>query len=371
MPRISKDYIDNFGNAPLSPYMSGEQGSRTAALAQGAGHNTQITGVGDQAWDEPGIHAPERSMNTVVFQSKNGGNTVVVNDEGSGGDGYILITHKSGSAVQIDEHGTVFIKSFGDTHNNTEGIHYQHSKGDTNMNVGGSWNVRVDRGAHNVFVRGDVNIECENYNVTARGKVRFNAGEAIELRGSKFSMEAHTDNFDLIAKNLKINTTESMSIISRGDIFFATETELNIKSKGTMFVESEVDMNLLTAENLFIQSGTNSNVTVGENLQISVESNTDYNVDGSYRSNVGGAFDINAGSNSYFEAPKVYLASGAGSATSAVAADEATAASDGVLASVAEMPDPPARGPAETGDTNAVAPRPSILSTNSLDDVDD
>ena len=115
MPKITQDHIYNFGKPAVSPYMCGEQAETTSAPVQGAARAKEvpIDQKNQRFWEEPDIFMPSRSMNTVVFQSKKGGNSIVVNDEGINGEGYLLITHRSGSVVQIDEHGTVLIKSMG------------------------------------------------------------------------------------------------------------------------------------------------------------------------------------------------------------------------------------------------------------------
>jgi hypothetical protein len=272
MAKISKDYIDNFGKVPTSPWLSGEQGHHTSTVVQGGARREEIQGPKDRTWSEPDTISPSRSMNTVVFQAKNGGNSVVVNDEGSDGDGYMLITHNTGTIVQIDQHGTVFIKSFGDTYNTTEGIHYQRSEGDTNTNVGGDWNVRVEQGGNHVYVAGDVNIECENYNLEVRGKATINAAEALELRGAKVSVEASVTDIDMAAA-MNIRTTSVggyTSIGSTGDIILSTkallhqyaDTEIRIGSAGPYIVNVDGKIDMLAGGNAWFDG---SKVYLGEN----------------------------------------------------------------------------------------------------------
>lgn len=244
MSKITRDHVDNFGLPPLSPYMSGEQTEATPALIQSASRLSDVPNSNDIPWSEPGVVVPTRSMNTVVFQSKRGGNSIVVNDEGSDGDGYMLITHKSGSVVQIDSKGTVLIKSFGDTYNTSEGYQYHRSAGDTNMNIGGEWNVMVEGGSGNVYINGDLNIECENFNLKARGKATMSSGEGIEMKGAKFSMEAHSDNLDLIAKNIKLGASETFSILSKGDLSLGTEANLNLKGNGEIRVDASGELKM-------------------------------------------------------------------------------------------------------------------------------
>lgn len=370
--RISNDYINNFGKPALSPYMSGENPTDTASVVQSASteQNRRITGPNDETWAEPNTITPSRSMNTVVFQSKNGGNSIVVNDEGDGEGGYMLITHNSGSVVQINSNGTVLIKSFGDTHNNTEGIHYMHSKGDTKMNVGGSWDVRVDRGAHNVFVNGDVNVECENYNLTARGKIVMNAGESIEMKGSRYSMEAHTDNLDLIAKNIKIGTTESLTILSKKDVYIAAQEQLSFKSLGPTFMSANSNINMETTGEgaLYIKTAKKMTAKVGDALSFEVAKTTDIKSGEAMKVGVTGQLDIGASGTVYMDGSFVRLAEGA--TAPAPDGDEAASAPDGAIPKTVTLSDPPARRPADASNEglSSVQPTPDSITSDVLDD---
>ena len=357
MAKITKDYIDNFAKPPLSPWMSGEQAEITSAAIQQASGKDDVEGPGEHTWNEPVIQAPERSLNTVVFQSKNGGNTIVINDEGSDGQGFMLITHNSGSVVQIDSNGTVLIKSFGDTYNVTEGLQYQKSEGDTNVSVGGEWNIIVAGGAKNVFVSGDVNIECENYNVTARGRVRFNAGEAIELKGAKFSMEGHTDNMDLVVKNLKINASETISLVAGTDMYFSAKNNVHLRSEEGTFVQAGTNINMTSAENTIMKSAS----TQVKSDDIRLTSSGDVGVKGSGSIHLSGS-RVNADD-------LVYL--GAGQASPAEAEDAAEA-DVGATASTASMPDPPDRRPSTNTDKGITKVKPTnpSISSSSVDDLE-
>jgi hypothetical protein len=371
--RISKDYINNFGKPALSPYMSGEAATDTAAVAQSASNaqNRRITGPNDETWAEPNTITPSRSMNTVVFQAKNGGNTIVMNDEGDGEGGYMLITHNSGSVVQINANGTVLIKSFGDTHNNTEGIHYMHSKGDMKMNVGGSWDVRVDRGAHNVFVNGDVNIECENYNLTARGKIVMNAGESVEMKGSRYSMEAHTDNLDLIAKNIKIGTTESLTILSKKDIYLGAQEQISLISTGPTFMSANANINVTaTGEgSLYIKTAKKMSSKVGDAFSLEVAKKIDMqSAEDTHLTVTGGVLNMKSSGVAKLDGSEVRL----GESTPAASpdGDEAAAAPNGAVPKTVKLPDPPARRPSDASNEgiSAVQPTPDGITSDVLDD---
>lgn len=376
MPKVSQDYVENFGKVPTSPWMSGEQAHKTSAAINGAGNNTSLPLPNDVTYDEPSIVAPTRSMNTVVFASKSGGNSFVVNDEGESGEGYMLITHRSGSVVQIDADGTVLIKSFGDTHNNTEGLHYQRSEGDTNQSIGGEWNVMVEGGSGNVYIQGDLNVEAENVNFTARGKYTINAGEAIEMRGAKFSLEAHSDNLDLLAKNIKIGTTEQFSVISRGDIFFSSETIMNIKSLDTMNFYTDTKINTVAGEQILFKTPA-FDIKAADAIKVGSGGTVDVGASGEIKVGAGGNLRL-SGSNAYMYGGTTYidnivqLANGGASSVTASEPAEAGDAADGIFPATAEFPDPPARRPATESKDNVtkVQPRTGSISARNVDDAE-
>jgi hypothetical protein len=371
MPKLSRDYVDNLGVVPTSPWMSGEQVERTPASIQGGTQKSEVAGPKDgQSWEEPPIHAPTRSMDTVVFQSKNGGNSIVINDQGSDGSGHILIVHNSGSVVQIDSNGTVLIKSMGDTHNNTEGLHYQRSSGDSNVNVGGEWNVKVEGGSGNVWINGDLNIECENFNVTARAKATINAAEAIQMKAAKFSMEAHTDNFDLVCKNFKLGASESISVLGKEAVYVGSEASVQVLSKEVLNIQGK-NVSMLSDEATQIQAaGGALDMKSSENANLEStggQINIKASAEGRFTS--GGRMDMSAGGTIFIDGPFVRLAEGAASAGGAA---DAVAAENGVLPVPVELPEPPNRRPAT--DTQAgvstISPTPSAITGHEVDDTE-
>jgi hypothetical protein len=366
--------VATFGKVPTSPWMSGEQAEKTSAVISGAGNNTSLPLPNDVTYDEPSIVAPTRSMNTIVFSSKSGGNSFVVNDEGEDGEGYMLITHRSGSVVQIDADGTVLIKSFGDTHNNTEGLHYQRSEGDTNQSIGGEWNVMVEGGSGNVYIQGDLNVEAENINFTARGKFSVNAGEAVEMRGAKVSLEAHTDNFDMIAKQIKLGATEKMSFLAKSDILFGTETNLNITA-GESIKTMTPNYDMLIEEGIKLQTAT---FDLKSSDAIKLTSSTlDIGTSGETKIGAGGNIRM-SGSNAYLYGGTTYidnivqLANGGASSVSASEAAEAAEAEMPVFPVTSEFPDPPDRRPSTNSGEGItqVQPRGGSISSRSVDDTE-
>lgn len=357
MPRITKDYVENFGVVPTSPWISGEQSHRTSAVLSQASSKTSIPGPQNTTYSEPSIMSPSRSMNTVVFHAKNGGNSVVVNDEGGDSPGYMLITHNSGSVVQIDSDGTVLIKSTGDTHNNTDGLHYQRSEGDSNLSVGGEWNVVVEGGSGTVYIQGDLNIECENFNVTARGKSTINAGEAVEIKGARISAEAHSDNVDLVGKNVKVASSEKTSILSNQSLHLTSQQAINLNSLSDIILDGN-SIDGRSATNVAF-SALDGNIEHSASEQIVVGSNGELKMSGSTVKIYGGTTYID---------DIVRMAEGGASETNPTQAKQGE---QGILPSPSQLPDPPPRRPSldTRNRVSTVFPRNGPVSSTTPDDT--
>jgi hypothetical protein len=154
---------------------------------------------------------------------------------------------------QIDPNGTVFIKSFGDQYNTTEGVMSTLVKGSSHTNVQEDWSLKVETGSGKVYINGDLDIECENFNVTARANMNLHAGVKTNVSANGISVLASGDDINVGAVgNIKIKagTEETkggfyvqslhgdMHLDSyKANIF--SETYTKISSKGTPAVSNQ------------------------------------------------------------------------------------------------------------------------------------
>lgn len=360
--RPSREAINNFGNLAIPPYMSGEQGELTPAAVQLATQNQGVETADGSKWNEPNVYAPHGGAeNTTVFQGKYAGNSIVVNDNGDGSTGYVLITHNSGTAVQIDEDGSVLIKTIGDRYDVSEGLTYNKSKGDTNTNIGGSYNLKVEAGSNNIWISGDMNIECNDFNVTTRGKMRFNAAQGIEVKGAKISMESHTDNIDIVsARKLKIGVSDVMTTVVQKDIYTeSVEGQISTQSLNGIYMQShESVISMKSLDTIYVES-TDSGINIVSPQDVNVQSKDGglHVKSGSVmRLDAGGQIDINTGSNVYIEGAEVRMAEGATGANAANASIDSPDSPD--APAIVEMPSPPAQTVSQTGTGGIVSVRP-------------
>lgn len=369
--RPSSSVVNSYGNLAIPPYMTGEHVDQTAAIVQIAGKNEDVATSNEKRWTEPDVVPPSHDPeNTTVWQGKYAGNSVVINDGGDGVGGYMLITHNTGTVIQIDDDGNVLIKTFGDRYDVTEGYEYRKTKGDTNTNIGQDYNLKVENGSNNVWIANDMNIECNNFNVTARGKMTFNAAQSFEVKASKVSVEAHTENIDMVAtKKMKIATGDSYTLKSLNQIYFESINEtISMRSLKSIYAESlEEDVHVVAKVNARITATDGTfDVTSGDNMLINsgarfdlksadttaITAGAEYNLKSG--SNMlltsGSRFDVNASGNAYIEAPQVRMTEGANSASDANVATVATVSLESPEnAAVPSMPEPPGLRPPKTG----------------------
>ena len=211
--------IHKFGKPPLHRTIGGEDADVGQATLQQASKKNNIETALGALWSEPSIMTPERNLDNRVYTSKNDNNFVVLSDSEDGEGTYILVSHKSGSAVQIDSQGTVFVKSQGDTYNSSEGFTLNRTKHSHHTNVEeGDWDLKVENGSGKIWISGDLDVECENFNVTARNTMNLNAGTAVNVSGGKVGLFATADDINLAA-NANIKMKAGSNPLTLGGIY--------------------------------------------------------------------------------------------------------------------------------------------------------
>jgi hypothetical protein len=112
-----------------------------------------------------------------------------------------------------------------------------------------------------MYVQGDLNIECENFNVMARAKTVINSAEGIEMRGARISMEAHLDNIDMAGRNVKMGASETISLTSVESTYISAQSQLNLRADSEVFVQGS-DTHLLSSGTLYA-SGNEAQISAG------------------------------------------------------------------------------------------------------------
>jgi hypothetical protein len=236
---LPPESINNYGKPELHRYQGGEDMDKGQTLLQRSSQESFIEqALSEETFDEPPIAMPENNLNNRVFSSKSGDNFIVMGDGADNeSSDYILMSHSSGSVFQIDPNGTIFVKSFGDQYNTTDGVLSSYVTGSSHHNVQEDWSLKVETGSGKVFINGDLDIECENFNVTARSDMNLHAGVKTNMSASGISVLAHSDDINVGAKgNMKFATGDDDT---KGGFYVqALSGDFHIDSyKSNMFTE--------------------------------------------------------------------------------------------------------------------------------------
>jgi muramidase (phage lysozyme) len=192
----SQDAISNYGQAGMPWQFHGEGIERSPLLTQATFR--KVTTAGEFTIDEP-LRPVAANVKTSVWSTRYHGSHIEL--AGSTDDSeFISITHTSGSHITLDAHGNITIKSFGRTHNSTEGD-MQEVVGGSKMGVyEKGYGLYVSGGKCVIQTSGDLDLYAGgDINMSAGGKLAINVGDSIDIAGSRIAATARVDNIDLLS----------------------------------------------------------------------------------------------------------------------------------------------------------------------------
>jgi len=199
--------IHTWGEPHQHRYVTGEDAGMGQANVQRTYQRNNIETADGSTFSEPPVMMPETNFNNRVVKSKDGDNFIVLgsSEDGEAGD-YFLISHSSGSVVQIDANGTVFIKAFGDKYNSTEGCEATNVQGSSDTNIQEDYTLKVGK-TGTIKIQGNLDIECNDFNVRAARNVNIHAGMKTNISGAGIGLHATADDINMVAQaNLKAMT---------------------------------------------------------------------------------------------------------------------------------------------------------------------
>jgi len=235
---LPPEVVNQFGKPDLHRYQGGEGASQGQTLAQRVFANTNIPQADGDSFDEPPIMMPGNNYKNRVIKSSDGDNFIVL---GSGEDGeasdYFLISHSSGSVFQIDANGTIFVKSFADKYNTTQGVESSYVRGSSHSTIDEDYTLKVGKSGK-ISVNGRLDIECTDFNVRAARNINLDAGVKVNVSGAGIGLFATADDINMVANtNLKALTT-------LGGMYFKCLMPGNVAGNGGDFHVDSYKMNL-------------------------------------------------------------------------------------------------------------------------------
>ena len=306
----------------------GEYIQDTYVMRQEMGRAVDVKiGGSDLSWDEPApAYDAEYPHNRVI---ESGTHTIELDD--TPGAERIMIHHKSGSFIQIDDRGT--------TTNKTKGDSYDVMDRKQHVVVGGMSTVTI-LGNSYVYVKGNKIEEVEgdlqtqvhgNYMLSVGGQATINASEQTQIRGADVKLDANVGTMSIkSAKETNISTglvggalppkygaisikAEKIQVDATDKLHLRGNTQVNIQAIAEMNVSALAINQLATTWNVksvgssFISSGINTDIDAGIDLAIN----------GGVQTNVGGPI-VNVGSGMVNLAPLVPPRPSLAAATTAI-----------------------------------------------------
>lgn len=225
----SQDAINNFGNPPLPPQMSGEDLEVTPVVAQMASQR-------DISFNSPthgersvqGAAIPySGSIKSSIWQTRYGGAFIELSGKEESEE-FINISHSSGSFISIDHNGNVSIRSQGDLIMDSLGAVIENA-GEESEKIGNykkGYTINVENGNVELITNGSMVLSAgQDVTINAGGKLTMNVGDAIDIAGARIAATARVDTIDLVSATdtkilataaLHIKSTDAMNLQSSG-----------------------------------------------------------------------------------------------------------------------------------------------------------
>lgn len=266
LPSIDAFY--NYGLPPLPKPMTGEDLETTQTVIQNATRMIfsaarkakEILGITDESNDkrapainEPAIEKADRPHKNMVWKSRNSNSYLQIGED----EEFILLSHESGSHIQIDSVGNIKIKSFGDTHYYSEGHQLEASNGSKTIHVEGQYALESKNAT--IQVNGDLNHTISgNYNLNIGGKFGVTVGQGFELGAQRIGIEAVTEHVNFkAAEKIKAEAGDNISLKSGADMYFTSDGTMNQYSTGAMFLNTEAQMHKNSGSIMYNSAGGN------------------------------------------------------------------------------------------------------------------
>jgi muramidase (phage lysozyme) len=269
---------ESFGQPQNSRLARGENIEETHVIEQEMGRITDVrVGGTEETWTEPSpAYNAQYPFNRVI---ESGNHTIELDD--TPGAERIMITHSSGSYVQIDARGTFTEKAVSDK--------FEINDRKQHVYVGGMSTVTI-LGNSYVYVRGNKIEEIEgdyqqivrgNHILSVGGQMNFNASEQVQMRAADVKIQANVGTMSIhAAKELQteagigwyakaprmwIENSANLNIRSNNINMFGI-TDVNIRANSNMNIHAVGEMNI-KAEDLFITGTADANLS-GAKLQL-------------------------------------------------------------------------------------------------------
>lgn len=254
---LSAEVAERMGQAPLDPWLTGEQVSATPAVAHMAAFTQQFRSGVNAGVQLPPPAIPHRDYGAQVLRGGNSNNRVVVNNSG-------VVVTSPGGQVQIDNTGNISIYSnakvsvYG-TQNDFV------SRGHTNAISQGAYRITSGGSGVHIETDGDFTVNCSSFKVNARDTAYLNAGGSADISGAKVHVRSQTDHIDLNAQGKLRTFSGAGTFMDVGGIegLYITSKRVNWFNFGDWKLTSLLKVDINTPALLKIQGSIASFIGTG------------------------------------------------------------------------------------------------------------
>ena len=246
----------------------------------------------ERVWSEPpSAYDAEYGFNRIIHAGKNS-----IEIDSTPGAERIMVYHKSGSFVQIDNKGVKTDKTISDK--------YEVNDRNQHVSVGGMSTVTI-MGNSYVYVKGNKIEEIEgdlqqlvhgNHLLSVGQQSTIQAGNQVQIRGADVKMEANIGTMSIRAEK-ELQTEAGIGWYAKAPFVWAEATQnMNVKANNmNLFAETEMniksaDLNIIGTDTTDIRGGV---LTLGSDGLLHVRGTTVY-VDDIVRMAEGGAATAHA-----------------------------------------------------------------------------
>lgn len=249
----TQEAYERSGKQSLHPAQSGENLEDTQGPLQNASLQTVTVAteassdpesVDNRGWSEPPAIVSGAGPRSTIFTSEYGDSYVEIN--GTRGSETIMISHASGSHIQVDGNGHIKIKSFGDTYTVSEGHNREYTEGRKDITVDGKYTLNVTGGDCTLEVAGNLNhVVHGDYNLNVAGRFAATVGQGFELASQRISMEALTESFNLIsAEKIRLEAGDVFSIKAGAAGYIEAGETVDVKADQSLSLGSDSNINI-------------------------------------------------------------------------------------------------------------------------------
>lgn len=227
--KASLEAFNNYGLPPLPKVQVGEDLETTQLALQNsslldlqAAANSLKEQLG-YAIKEPAVPFSTQAHRNAVWKSRNSNSYLQISEN----EEHIVLSHESGSHIQIDKNGNIKIKSFGDAYMLSEGHLFEGARGSKSLTVEGPYSLKCKNAI--IDVEGDMTHTVKgNYDLNIGGRFTVSIGQGLEIASQRMSFETVSEHMNFkSAKKIKMAAGDNLSLKTSANLSMQSDSKIH------------------------------------------------------------------------------------------------------------------------------------------------